>query len=805
MNFKVLSGDIYFSDEFVKLNEIRSEFLQEAFNAVSIFTDECIKNFNSIDQLLKDGESFGYEYLNSYILKAVDIINKFGIQEINNDTFNKKYYLDNYCTWENTLEEIKKENNQEAIDSNRGNDITYAKLNINSELIKKPFRLKEKNIILNRDKVESDISPEIINKLVNSMVESIFNINFAVIDILNHYNIAEVETYNNAEDVKKSNSLIKQLLENKISKDEEENTIKEIIKLNPYNENIYKALLYKYGDKDNQLERLGEFLGYNNIHEYKHKLLDEYYRGLPNDTKEAINKSKESIVLFASKLAIKEYSEYVDELEKLFVDKVKLEDSIKTKEIEKKVEMATVGVSEKIKKDKKANKIWITTGIILASLLSVYLIMAVYFNNHFFFRTYINGVNVTGKSNKSAQNFMAEKADNYILTIKGRDENSEELNGKDINLKYDFTNGINELLEDQNPFLWIKSIFVSNNYTITEGVSYDEELLKQFLGNLNCFNESNVKEPVSAYINYTDNGYEIVKEDNGNKIKYDEFYSKVLNNIQNINYVLDLEKEKCYEEPKYTSKSDAVVKAKNTVDKYITSKINYTTSGDEIVIDSSLINTWINIDEDFNVTLNEDSIREYINELGDKYDNIGDARTLTRWSGEVIKVSTTPGIYYIDRDTTIAEIVEAISNGAETTKELSFKTPSATDDYVINTFVEVNLTNQTVVYYKNGELITQGSVVTGDVSKGYSTPAGVYRLDWKAKNFVLRGEGYASPVSFWMPFNGGIGLHDASWRSSFGGSIYKNNGSHGCVNMPYSVAEAIYNNIEDKTTIICSY
>ena len=303
----------------------------------------------------------------------------------------------------------------------------------------------------------------------------------------------------------------------------------------------------------------------------------------------------------------------MDELEKLFVDKVKLEDSIKTKEIEKNVEMATVEVSEKIRKDKKANKIWITTGIILASLLSVYLIMTVYFNNHFFFRTYINGVNVTGKGNKSAQDFMAEKANNYILTIKERDENSEELNGKDINLKYDFTNGINELLEEQNPFLWIKSIFVSNKYTITEGVSYDEELLKQFLGNLNCFDESNVKEPVSAYINYTDNGYEVVKEDNGNKIKYDEFYSKVLNNIQNINYVLDLEKENCYEEPKYTSKADAVVQAKNIVDKYIESRITYTTSGDEIVIDSSLINTWINIDEDFNVTLNEDSIRSYIN------------------------------------------------------------------------------------------------------------------------------------------------------------------------------------------------
>lgn len=805
MNFKILNGDIYFSDGFVKLNEIRLQFLQYAFNSVSIFTEECIKKFNNIEKLLKDGEAFGYDYLNNYISKAIDIIKEFGIEEIDNDTFNKKYYLDNYCTWANTLEEIKNENNKDTIYSNSKNSIMYTKLNINSELIKKPFKLKEKSIILNNDKIESDISPEVINKLVNSMVESIFNINFAVIDILNLNNIDQVASYNDIEDINKSNDLIKQLLENKIYYDEEESTIEEIIKLNPYNENIYKALLYKYGDKDNQLESLCNFLGYDNIHEYKHKLLDEYYRGLPNSTKEDINKSKQNIILFANKLYIKEYSEYMDELNKLFEDKVKFEDSIKAKKIQKNIEIATVEVSENIRKDRKYNNIWITSGIVISSLLAIYLIMTVYFNNHFFFRTYINGVKVTGKSNKSSQDFMIEKANNYILTIKERNDNSEEINGKDINLKYDFSNGIDDLLESQNPFLWVKSIFASNNYTITEGIVYDEELLKQFIDNLNCFDESNVKEPVSACINYTGNEYEIVKEDKGNKIKYDEFYSKVLSNIQNINYVLDLEKEKCYEEPKYTSKSDAVVKAKNTADKYILSKITYTASEDEIVIDSSLINTWISIDEDFNVTLNEDSIRGYINELGDKYDNIGDTRTLTRWSGEIIKVSTTPGIYYIDRDTTIEEIVEAISNGAETTKKLSFKTPSATDDYVINTFVEVDLTNQTVVYYKNGELITQGNVVTGDVSKGHSTPAGVYRLDWKAKNFVLRGTGYAAPVSFWMPFNGDIGLHDASWRSSFGGSIYTNNGSHGCVNMPYSIAEAIYNNIEDKTTIICRY
>ena len=329
-----------------------------------------------------------------------------------------------------------------------------------------------------------------------------------------------VSSYSNAENINKSNNLIKKLLENKISRDEEVNTIKEIIKLNPYNENIYKALLYKYGDKDNQLEELGQFLGYDNIHEYKHKLLDEYYRALPNCTKEDINKAKEGIVLFANKLGIKEYSEYVDELNKMLADQVKIEDSIKTKDIDKTAEMATVEVNEKIRKDKKDNKkFWISTGIIVASLLVLYLIMTAYFNNHFFFRTYINGISVTGRSSKSAQELMTEKASDYVLTINERNDNTEQLNGSDINLKYDFNNEITQLLEEQNPFLWIKSIFGSNKYTITDGISYDEVLLKQILENLNCLNESNVKEPVNAYINYTGDGYEIVKEDKGNKAK----------------------------------------------------------------------------------------------------------------------------------------------------------------------------------------------------------------------------------------------------------------------------------------------
>ena len=805
MNFRVLDGDIYFSEEFIKLHEIREQFLQDAFNCVLNLREEFFNKFKTVEQLLKDGEAFGYEYLNAYILKAVEIVKGFGVSEIDDSIFIKNYYLKNYFIWIDTLEKIKS-NKFEGINLNN-DDILYVKLNINSELIKKPFELSEKDIELESNNTESNISAEISNNLINSMIESIFNINFAIVDILKDNNIENISIYNNIDQINRSNELIKQLLEDKIPKEKEIDTITEIIKLNPYNENIYKAILYKYGDKDNQLQKLGEFLGYNNIQEYKYKLLDKYYRSLPKDTIDEINESKKLVLEFSNKLFIKNPQGYIEELEKLITNQESLEPKIQNKEIEYACKMATVTDYKPIRKDKlRINKnVFIIVGVSIISFVAIYLLLALYFNSHFLFRTSINGINVGGKSVKSVEKIMSRKAQEYSLTIEGRNNATEEIVGADIDVSYDFSEDINKILNNQNEFMWIKSIFKKNENNITDGISYDEIKLKQVIGNLDCINESIIQPPVNAYITYSEGEYKIIEEDKGSKVIYDKLYSQVLSSIENFNYILNLDEEKCYEEPQYTSESKAVVEAKKIVDKYMKSKITYKTADNEIIIDDALINKWINIDDDFNVNINEEAIKDYIDTLGESYDNIGNTRTFTRWSGEVIKVSTSPGIYYIDRDSVANDIIDSIKGGTEVNKELIFKTPNATDEYVINTFVEIDLTNQTIVYYKNGNIITQGNIVTGNVSAGHATPPGVFKLDWKTKDTVLRGDGYASPVSFWMPFNGGIGLHDASWRSVFGGTIYKTNGSHGCVNLPYNVAKDIYYNIEEKTTIICRY
>ena len=101
--------------------------------------------------------------------------------------------------------------------------------------------------------------------------------------------------------------------------------------------------------------------------------------------------------------------------------------------------------------------------------------------------------------------------------------------------------------------------------------------------------------------------------------------------------------------------------------------------------------------------------------------------------------------------------------------------------------------------------------VTGLLARGRATPDGIYQLTYKQPGKVLTGYNpdgsvsYRSPVSFWMPFNGGIGFHDATWRSRFGGAIYRTNGSHGCVNMPYQKAKELYGLIEKGIPVVCYF
>ena len=146
---------------------------------------------------------------------------------------------------------------------------------------------------------------------------------------------------------------------------------------------------------------------------------------------------------------------------------------------------------------------------------------------------------------------------------------------------------------------------------------------------------------------------------------------------------------------------------------------------------------------------------------------------------------------------------EEETKAAEETKSAEEKQEEAAPQstYSGGTYVEVDLTNQQVYLYVDGACIMTSPCVTGKVSAGMGTPGGTYYVSYMQRGAYLMGNAY---VDYWMPFNGGIGLHDASWR--YGNFDYLeawNNGSHGCVNMPSWAAATCFEYLHpgDRVTV----
>ncbi len=158
-----------------------------------------------------------------------------------------------------------------------------------------------------------------------------------------------------------------------------------------------------------------------------------------------------------------------------------------------------------------------------------------------------------------------------------------------------------------------------------------------------------------------------------------------------------------------------------------------------------------------------------------------------------------------------SEAAESTEPSREAPKSLNGEVVMAKDDIFVPvlaadpefqlghglTYIDISIEKQRVILFENGRKDMESACVTGTPNRERATHYGSFRINYKQRNRILRGSQklYEAFVSYWMPFDGGIGLHDATWRGSFGGNIYKSNGSHGCINLPPAFAKQLYERV----------
>jgi len=442
--------------------------------------------------------------------------------------------------------------------------------------------------------------------------------------------------------------------------------------------------------------------------------------------------------------------------------------------------------------------------IYIALIALIYFFVSLYFTNHAFFKTVINGVDVSLKSHDDIDDIIRRYINDYKLKLIERDGDTEEIIGRDIEMKYNEENSISKIYEMQISVLWIKSLLEGQKYSVNDLFVYNEDALENKINELNCLNKD-IVEPQNASFKYSNGSYEVVKEVYGNKIIRDRLKKAIEVSIIKGQTELDLNRHQCYENPRFTLNSVKTYEAKNLLDRYVKSKITYVFGKESEILDGNIINKWLSVDENMESVIDNESVMEYVGGLSLKYDTVGATRKFKTSMGKVVEVKG--GLYgwRINRVAETKALIENIKLGKVIEKEPIYtqEALSRDENEIGSTYVEINITKQYLWFYKDGKLIARGAVVTGNPNRGYSTVLGTYMLNYKQKGAILIGPGYETEVTYWMPFFGNIGIHDASWRYFFGGDIYKRDGSHGCVNVPPYLAKKIYDNIEDGTPIIC--
>ena len=471
-------------------------------------------------------------------------------------------------------------------------------------------------------------------------------------------------------------------------------------------------------------------------------------------------------------------------------------------------------VNKKVKK-KKGKKAKTTLLIALSTfavaVAGIYVGGAFYYKDKFFSGTKMNGISCEGKTVDEVKELLQKQIDEYELVIQFKDAEDgssvkESIIGKDLGMKYIDDGSVDKLLEDQNPWKWLISFTQIEKLNIATEYTYNENQIELLLWDMKYYKEENQVQPQDAYLKDCGMYYEIVPEVMGNALDTEKVKAVVASALEECKTEIDLEELECYKTPAIYQDDETLNADMNQLNHFLKTNITYDFEDRTEVVDALVIKDWLYKDAEGVWQVNEDKAGEYVQTLKNKYDTFGRKREFQTSLGKTVTLKGGDYGWVIKKKTTVEELVAAIKEGKEATMEpvYTYSAKSRATNDLGGTYIEISIDAQRMWCYKDGELIVDTPVVTGDLSKeGRATPkGGVWAIDAKQTDRILRGEDYASHVDFWMPFTGGVGIHDADWRSNFGGKIYLTNGSHGCINTPHDNAEKIYKAVSVGTAVV---
>ena len=408
--------------------------------------------------------------------------------------------------------------------------------------------------------------------------------------------------------------------------------------------------------------------------------------------------------------------------------------------------------------------------------------------------TFINGVDCSGQTVESAAAKLTEKWNRTPLTISKDGRTIDRIN------YFDFEYDIKDQLEELKGSDIIDSVLSyygirKNEHEIDMNIVEQTPYFVKKVKDIHFPIEGKVKRTKDAYLDLSNYKYNIIPEVYGNIPSKKKIRKAIVASIENGDFDFEYEGSDYCTKPKIRSDNEKLLKKQAYWRKYMSARIVLDLGYRKMVVDPYELPKMIRVKNGVR-SVKEKGVQNFVASIAqgaeERYNKYKHTFGRAMNQGRCIK-----------------DMTQLLTDDESGTVKVRYGKSRSSSHLgnIYDTYVDIDISAQYLRVVVNGKVKVRTSVVTGNHDNGQDTPYGTYHVTNKMSPATLEGlnnDGtkYASPVKYWMPFNGGVGMHDASWKSVYGGTEYLHNGSHGCVNMPLKAAAATYRIVEIGTVVV---
>lgn len=459
---------------------------------------------------------------------------------------------------------------------------------------------------------------------------------------------------------------------------------------------------------------------------------------------------------------------------------------------------------------KKKNAFMI--GIVTAAVAvgAIYVGQALHYSSAqvFFKDTEIAGVNVGGSTASEAATKLKSALKDQQYTLKDGSKTVTTIKTNQVDLKVTSQAALKQLIRKQNIWSWPVHVTTATADSLALNASDENQESVQALAK-SITTKANATRTAAkdATFNYQDGTWSVTKEQTGNQLDAKKVAKSITTAIEKGTTTVNVSGD--YLQPQVTTTSAAFKNAQTKATEITKQSYVYQLSDHKITIPSATLASWITLKKGHLAT-NNTLIKAYLTKLSKKYGTIHKTRTFKSTKRGTVKVPA--GLYgwsiKVKSETPALSKLVLAGKGMERTPITQGSGYHSNGTDIGKSYVEVDKVNQHMWVYKNGKVVVSTDVVTGLPTTAHHTPSGVWVIWSKQRNTTLRGQNdngssYASKVKYWMPIDDtGVGIHDSPWQPRYGGTWYKQHGSHGCVNTPPAKIASVFANVKVGTPVI---